>query len=168
MICPDVPEPAATTTRTVRLERLGVQITIPENFRAVLKQEGQVVILDPNTFAQLECQARGGIVYGHGHFSQQLQVIPRDPALSFREQALWSVGYSLTETGEKTTVASAIHSHRWHGLPAYIVESEFGYGIVMMVLWPGEQRVLEISVSCDCEVNMDDLLNFANSIEPLR
>lgn len=56
MLTNDTP---ASTTRTVKLEQFGLQINIPENFRTLLYNNGNVDILSPGDFQIMQCWAQG-------------------------------------------------------------------------------------------------------------
>jgi hypothetical protein len=52
--CPDPgPIPAAETTRELELPQFGVTLTIPSNFRSILRNNGAVEIVNPGTYQVL-------------------------------------------------------------------------------------------------------------------
>lgn len=52
-------EPAAETYRTVELSDFRISVSIPENYRLMRRQNGEVEILHPDDFEWLQCLARG-------------------------------------------------------------------------------------------------------------
>ncbi|MGF1542328.1 MAG: hypothetical protein ACFCU5_18100, partial [Pleurocapsa sp.] len=88
-----------------------------------------------------------------------LKIIPRDFSISFQEQVILSMGHPNIE----------MQSYIWNGLPSYlVVESMPGWSAEMLVLLPGEAEILVISAGCDCDVNADDVLEFAQRVRPLN
>ena len=63
------PIPAAETTRELDLPQFGVTLTIPSNFRSILRNNGVVEIVNPGTYQVLTCVAQGGQALGRGYAS---------------------------------------------------------------------------------------------------
>ncbi len=166
-VCPYVDEPPSQTTRVARLDRLGVEVTIPSNYRTMLRQDGSVEILDPATFTLFECMSRGGIGQGGGYYSQSIALEPRDQSMSFREQAIWSVGSSIDSSGHHLPIVRSIQSYKWHGYSGYIVLSQSGYSATLMVQMPSDEQVLTMAVGCDCEVELEDVISLSESVKPI-
>lgn len=51
---------ASETTRRLTLTQFGIALEIPENFRAMLRSDGSVEVMDPGTYRLFRCQAMGG------------------------------------------------------------------------------------------------------------
>lgn len=58
---------AADDLRELRLEQFGVAIEIPENYRAILLNNGSVQVVDPGTYNLIRCAATGGDPLGRGY-----------------------------------------------------------------------------------------------------
>jgi hypothetical protein len=155
--CSGDEEMPSSSFRTVKLDRFGVEVDIPSNYRTMLRQDNSVEILDPGTFSIFQCTVQGGLG-GGGYYGERLKIIPRDSSISFQEQAILSMGHSNIE----------IQSYTWNGLPSYLViDSIPNWGAQMLVLLPGEEEILVISAGCDCDVNADDVLKLAQRVRPL-
>ena len=79
--------PASTTTRTVPLPQFGVQVTIPDNFHAMARQDSSVSILDPYEFNHIQCLNQGIPVLGTELESEDFRLIDNPEGLSALEYA---------------------------------------------------------------------------------
>lgn len=92
--CPSTEHiPASTSTRTVQLAQFGVEITIPENFRAVAREDGSVSILDPYEFNHLQCLSQGLPVLGTELETEDFRLIDNPDGLSAMEYAAGVVNH---------------------------------------------------------------------------
>jgi hypothetical protein len=160
-------EPPSSTLRTIRLEQFGIQVSIPENFRTMLRQDGTVEILHPNDFAMIECLAQGGRG-GGGYYSERIRLVSQDPSLSLREQAIWSVGYDYDIHQNKIPIATQVIEYNQLSLSGYIVTSRIGSFVNFMGNVTGRTEILEIDASCDCLVEVKDLTTLLSRIQPLN
>lgn len=86
--CPNTDyTPDSTTTRTVQLPQFGVQVTIPDNFRAMAREDGSVSILDPYEFNHIQCLNQGRPVLGTELESEDFRLIDNPEGLSAMEYA---------------------------------------------------------------------------------
>ncbi|WP_206070985.1 hypothetical protein [Nodosilinea sp. P-1105] len=157
-ICPDDGEfePASETLRTVELPDFGIAVAIPSNYRTMKRQDGSISILHPDDFALLQCVAQGG--YGaRGYYHESIQLVSPDPAMSLRDQAIWSVGYQFDAAGRRIPAYSQIRAYNHNGISGYLVESISGYGVTFLGTYPGSNQLLEVSAACDCPVEMQDV-----------
>lgn len=159
-------EPAAETTRTVELPSFGISIRIPENYRAMLRQDGSVSILHPDDFEWLQCIVRGG-VGAHGYYSETIRQVDPDPAMSLREQAIWAAGYSLNSDGSRQAAVTDVIPYQHNGLNGYVVSSLSGYSAVFLGTSPDSDQLLQVSAGCDCEVDAEAVTNLLAGIERL-
>ena len=157
-------EPPSSTLRTIRLERFGIQVSIPENFRTMLRQDGTVQILHPDDFARIECLAQGGRG-GHGYYFEMIRLVSQDPSLSLREQAIWSVGYDYEN---KIPIATQVIEYNQLSLSGYIVKSQTGSSVNFMGNVIGRTEILKVNASCDCLVEVKDLTTLLSRIQPLN
>ena len=160
-------EPASTTTRTVELRDVGIAVAIPENYRAMRREDGTVLILHPDDFEWLQCLARGGNG-GGGFYSENIRQIPRTPAMSLREQATWTAGYNVNQDGIRTPIATSVTPYQQNGLNGYVITSELGYSVTFLGTIPNSDQLLGVSASCDCEVDVEALTNLLSRIRPLQ
>lgn len=157
-ICPDDGEfePASETLRTVELPEFGLAVAIPSNYRAMKRQDGSVSILYPDDFAMLQCVVQGD--YGaRGYYAETIQLVAPDPAMSLRDQAIWSVGYQMDAGDRRLPAYSQIRDYSQNGFSGYLVESLSGYGVTFLGTYPGSNQLLEVSAACDCPVEMQDV-----------
>lgn len=160
-------EPRSTTTRTVELQDFGIAVAIPDNYRAMRQQNGSVSILHPDDFEWIQCLARGGDG-GGGFYSEQLSQVPRNLAMSLRDQAMWTAGYSVNRDGTRTPSATSVTPYQQNGLNGYIVTSEVGYSVTFLGTTPNSNQLLQVSASCDCEVDVEALTDLLSRIRPLQ
>lgn len=160
-------EPRSTTTRIIELRDFGIAVAIPENYRAMRQQNGSVSILHPDDFEWIQCLARGGDG-GGGFYSEQIRQVNRDPAMSLREQATWTAGYSVNRDGTRTPAATSITHYQQNGLDGYIVTSISGYGVTFLGTTPGSNQLLEVSASCDCDVEVEAVTDLLARIRLLQ
>jgi hypothetical protein len=159
-------EPASETLRTVELPDFGLAVAIPSNYRAMKRQDGSVSILHPDDFAVLQCIAQGG--YGaSGYYSETIQLVTPDPALSLRDQAIWSVGYQMDAGDRRLPAYSQVRDYSQNGFSGYLVESLSGYGVTFLGTYPGSSQLLEVSAACDCPVEMQDVETLLSNLTML-
>ena len=156
-------EPAAETLRTLELPNFGIAVEIPSNYRAMLRQNGEVEILHPDDFAMLQCLAQGG-AGAHGYYSETIQLVTPDPDLSLREQAIWSVGYGFDENDNRIPAYADIVEYNQGDLSGYIVQSLSGYAVTFLGTYPGSRQLLEVSAGCDCSVEIEDVTEVLSRI----
>ncbi len=159
-------EAAAESTRTVELPNFGISIEIPENYRAMQRQDGSVSILHPDDFAWLQCVVRGG-VGAHGYYSETIKQVDPDSSMSLREQAIWTAGYSLNADGSRHAIATDVIPYQRDGFDGYVVSSQSGYSAAFLGTLPNSGQLLQVSASCDCEVDAEAVTNLLAGIKLL-
>jgi hypothetical protein len=83
---PDYEQPSEQTRR-VKLHKFGLEISVPENYRVMLRNDGRAEILDPNTYASFKCSAENRLFAGGGGYaSDNIELIPRNTRLSLLTQ----------------------------------------------------------------------------------
>jgi hypothetical protein len=160
-------EPPSSSLRTIRLEQFGIQVSIPENFRTILRQNNTVEIVHPDDFAMIECVAQGGRG-GHGYYSEMIRLVSQDPSLSLREQAIWSVGYGYDINQNKIPIATQVIEYNQLPLSGYIVTSRTGSSVNFVGNVTGRTEILYIDASCDCLVEVKNLTTLLSRIQPLN
>lgn len=155
----EINEKASSILRTVRLEKFGIQVDIPENYRAILLQDGTVQILDPD-YVNSKCfYLQTGI--GGGMYSQNIRLIKANHSLTPRQQAILASGYNQNDELEPKII-----EYNQGSLSGYIVISDFGsIGFIGSII--NKKQVLNISIDCDCPVELDELKTLLSRIQPL-
>lgn len=70
-------ETAPQETRIIDLEQFGIRMKIPQNHRAMLRDDGSVQIIDEATYAVFRCNAiEPNLCYGGGYSFLELRLLP--------------------------------------------------------------------------------------------
>jgi hypothetical protein len=160
-------EPASETSRTVDLPDFHISVSIPENYRVMARENGSVEILHPDDYEWLQCLANGG-VGAHGYYSESISQVAPDPSMSLREQATWTAGYSTNADGSRTPGATQVFPYRVNGIEGYIATSMSGYSVTFLGTVPGSDQLLEVTAGCDCDVDIEAVVNLLLNITPLE
>ncbi|PSN11387.1 hypothetical protein C7271_24680 [filamentous cyanobacterium CCP5] len=160
-------EPPSDTLRTVELPDFGLAVDIPSNYRAMKRQNGTVEILHPDDFEMLRCIAQGGLG-ASGYYSETIELVEPDPAMSLREQAMWSVGYALEADGRLTPAYTQMIEYDQNGFSGYIVRSSSGFAVTFLGNYPGGADLLNVTAGCDCDVEMQAVTDLLSNITVLE
>jgi hypothetical protein len=150
-------EPAATTTRTVKLPEFGLQVDIPENYRTIKRDRNNVEILHPDDYAFITCIASGGEGLGHGYYSEYITLTePQAAEDKIRE----AVSRNLEVTPYRQGIFSGhlIVTAANQGLMRFAFLGKVG----------NNDRLFSISPSCDCDSDMESLTQLMARIKPLE
>ncbi|UBF29759.1 hypothetical protein K9N68_36630 (plasmid) [Kovacikia minuta CCNUW1] len=147
--CPDPgPIPAAETTRELKLPQFGVTLTIPSNFRAILRNNGAVEIVNPGTYQVLTCVAQGGQALGRGYASIIVRSINNFKKLKLQQ---------FVE--QNTRLQRQISPYALGDQPGYLVQSRSD-SIAQFWFKPVDRSdVVVISAGCDCRGMRDRLVS---------
>lgn len=158
-----VVEPSANQ-RSVELSQFGITVQIPENYRTLLRNNGEVWILNPADYDLIACTARGGWG-GQGLYAPTIRSIPNPNGLSLNALATSSLGTPLQGYSEYSS-----QPYSFSGLMGLLVQSSSGRGggAAFFVQVPGIQDVLEISAVCDCKITGEDITSFLDSVSLLE
>ncbi|MBE9099962.1 hypothetical protein [Vacuolonema iberomarrocanum] len=157
-------EPASDIYREVELHQLGIAVSIPENYRAMERQNWSVLILHPDDFDWLQCLSRGGIG-GGGYYYEEIALVEPDPSmLDMREQAMWTVGHRRNRDGSRSPGASTTIPYQQGSLQGYIVTSETGTSAVFLGPANNSEQLIRVSAACDCEVHLEDITDLLGRI----
>ncbi|MEO1095786.1 MAG: hypothetical protein AAFX01_12900 [Cyanobacteria bacterium J06638_28] len=150
----------SSNQRMVELSQLGISVQIPENYRALLRNSGEVWILNPVDYDIILCTLRGG-AGGRGLYAPTIKSISNPSNLSLNDLAINSWGS-----------ASLRQPYDFSGLTGLLVQSGDNHqGLAYAAFFvqiPGVQDVVEISATCDCDITADDITSFLNTVNLLE
>ncbi|HBL11782.1 MAG TPA: hypothetical protein DD379_10290 [Cyanobacteria bacterium UBA11162] len=154
-------EPPSSAYKTIELENFGISVDIPDNYRAMKRQDGSVEILHPDDYQWIQCIVNGGSG-GGGYYSETIRLVEDDMTLNLREQAIELLGDSLNPN------ANQILTYENNGISGYIVTYISDYSVSFLGIIPGQSKLLEVTASCDCQVEVQDVTEVLNRIRVLR
>ncbi|MEQ9622275.1 hypothetical protein [Coleofasciculus chthonoplastes] len=147
--------PAAETTRNLELDKFGVELTIPSNFRAMLLNNGNIKIVDPGTYKLLSCIAKGIKALGRGYAQTLVRTVENQNNLELRQ---------LVE--QKSRDHEKISPYSFDGKQGYLVEYRnqevVGIPDAHAEFWLDINDVpgaVVISKSCDCSGMSESLVS---------
>lgn len=143
--------------RTVKLKQFGLKVDIPDNFRTLLRNNGEVWILNPVDYDLITCSARGGRG-GRGLYYQFVKRIPNPKNLSLKAFVL-----------NKYKANASIRPYKFSHLNGLLVESPgqaFGSSSFFLKT-PTIENIIEISAGCDCDIKAKDVIIFLKTISLL-
>ncbi|MEQ9550048.1 MAG: hypothetical protein RIM23_10560 [Coleofasciculus sp. G3-WIS-01] len=147
--------PAAETTRNLELDKFGVELTIPSNFRAMLLNNGNVKIVDPGTYELLSCIAKGRKALGRGYAQTLVRTVENPRNLELRQ---------LVE--QKSRENEKISPYSFDGKQGYLVEQRSRDVVAIpdahAEFWVDTNDVpgaVVISKSCDCSGMSESLVS---------
>lgn len=152
-------ESPAQTTRTVKLQQYGLQVTIPSNFRT-LKRDNGTWIIDPGTYNLLQCTDQG--IPGPGKEADSFEIIRRQP----NPQKLSAKEFALQV--DNSHLSPNVKSHRIGDLEIYSREHGSLGGIEISYAWFqgfGGDEIIELSTR-GTAVDLQALLNRVDIIQP--
>ncbi len=137
--------------KTVELPQFGIDLDIPENYRTMARKNGSVGIMDPNHFELVSCIARGGKVIGaHGWWAFEIHQVSNPENLTLSdlvfqlEPSEYARFYKYNLDNANTIIA------RGHDrVTAYFIS-------------PTINRVVAMTIACDCNVEPADIVRELN------
>ena len=149
-------EEPSKTTKTIKLEKFGIKIKIPSNYRTMLLNDGSVNIVDPYTFHALRCKAQ------HGVYTFNIDLLDNPKNLSLEQLARFK--YSMYNDG-----LFNIYNYSENGIIGKVVEFKNG-GSSAYALFnvPGVDKVVEMSAGCDCTVDRRDVIKYLKVTQPIN
>lgn len=142
------PIPASEKTRELKLTQFGVTLMIPSNFRAILRNNGAVEIVNPGTYKVLTCVARGGQALGRGYASVIVRSVNNSKNLDLRQ---------FVE--QNTRLQSRISPYNLGDRQGYLVESRSDSIAQFWLDSADRANVTVISAGCDCRGMRDRLIS---------
>jgi len=156
--CPEeelhIGEKPSEITRRVKLPKFGVEISVPENYRVMLRNSGEVEILHPQDYALWRCNMEGR-GYGRGYYSEYIRLITRNPQLSLEAQI------------QKEYPQAEITRYSQGSLSGYIVINKDG---LILPEFIGnhptvKNKLINIYTNCDCDVELTDLTDLLSILD---
>lgn len=147
--CPDPgPIPAAETTRELELPQFGMTLTIPSNFRAILRNNGAVEIVNPGTYQVLTCVAQGGQALGRGYASIIVRSVNNSENLELQE---------FVE--QNTHFKGQIFPYDLDDQTGYLVQSRSDSSAQFWLQLANRSDVVVISAGCSCRGMREHLIS---------
>lgn len=147
--CPDPgPIPAAETTRELELPQFGVTLTIPSNFRSILRNNGAVEIVNPGTYQVLTCVAQGRQALGRGYASIIVRSVNDSENLELQH---------FVE--QNTRLQGQISPYALGDQPGYLVQSRSDINAQFWFKPLDRSDVVVIAAGCDCKGMYDRLVS---------
>ncbi|MBD1875004.1 hypothetical protein H6F75_16065 [Nodosilinea sp. FACHB-131] len=147
--CPDPgPIPAAETTRELELPQFGMTLTIPSNFRAILRNDGEVEIVNPGTYQVLTCVAQGGRALGRGYTSIIVRSVNNSENLELQQ---------FVE--QNTHFKGQIFPYDLDDQTGYLVQSRSDSSAQFWLQPVNHLDVVVISAGCSCKGMREHLIS---------
>lgn len=150
-------DPPAETTQVVRIDELGIEVTIPSNYEIPLNRKwGNIDIIGSEKAGMWLYLADNGVQPEGSICSQSLRRIRRELEISFEEQVM------------KVATQNALPAQRYitENITAYLIHSSDAKSIKMMILMPDLENILLLHAFCsDCSVDVSKLIDLANQIK---
>jgi hypothetical protein len=146
------PVEASSATRTLKLDKFGIQIKIPTNYRSVLLNDGSVAVLDPGSYEAVRCAAP------HGFQGFYIKLLPNNENLSLEEIA--TTNYS----SHNDSPIRLQNYTTFNSTQALLIDFQGGLGSYGIFNVPGK-GVVEMSAGCDCDVTVQDVIPYLDTVE---
>ncbi|MBD2233774.1 hypothetical protein [Phormidium tenue] len=142
------PISAAETTRELELPQFGVTLTIPSNFRAILRNNGAVEIVNPGTYQVLTCVAQGGQALGRGYASIIVRSVNNSENLELQK---------FVE--QNTHFQGQISPYALDDQLGYLVQSRSDSSAQFWLQLVDRSDVVVISAGCSCRGMREHLIS---------
>jgi len=148
----------ADEMRQLRLDDFGVSIMIPENYRAILRNDGSVEVVDQGTYNLIRCEAIGGDPLGRGYSSLMIRSVsaPTDESLEaiVREDVYSEVPESVPARSNQ-----CISPYPFEDRQGYLVQTPTQRHAEFWVEPAIGPDITVIETSCDCTGMVDRLID---------
>ncbi|MBD2115039.1 hypothetical protein [Leptolyngbya subtilissima] len=142
------PIPAAETNRELELPKFGMTLTIPSNFRAILRNNGEVEIVNPGTYQVLTCVAQGGRALGRGYASIIVRSVNNSENLELQQ---------FVE--QNTNFQGQISPYALDDQIGYLVQSRSDSSAQFWLQLVDRSDVVVISAGCSCRGMREHLIS---------
>lgn len=143
--------------RELELEQFGIAVMIPENYRAILLNDGSVQIVDPGTYNLIRCEAIGGDPLGRGYSELLIRSVSTAGERSLKEVVREQVYRDRSVADGRPT--QCISPYPWEEQQGYLVQTptrrhaEFWFRPVI------SSEVTVIETTCDCTGMVERLVD---------
>jgi len=146
--------------RRLSLEQFGVSVMIPENYRAILRNDGSVQVVDPGTYNLIRCEAIGGNPLGRG-FSDLVirQVMPA------ADQPLAATVTEAVSPDRPRQSAPCVSPYPLEGQQGYLVTTMTARHAEYWVNPETSEGITVFETSCDCSGMTDRLVDVLSRTE---
>lgn len=149
--------PAADTLRELELKQLGVAIMIPENYRAILRNDGSVQVVDPGTYNLIRCEIMGGNPLGRGFADLVIRGEAVQPEQSL-ESTVREDRYSSWPSSAADPPNQCISPYPLGEKRGYLVQSPTGRHAEYWIKPNIGSDITVIETSCDCPEMVERLI----------
>jgi hypothetical protein len=143
--------------RELTLEQFGISVMIPENYRAILLNNGAVQIVDPGTYNLIRCEAMGGDPLGRGYSELLIrsESLPDDMSL---EDRVRDDVYSEVPSNIPQRVNSCISPYPFADQQGYLVQTPTQRHAEFWLQPEAGPDVTVIETNCDCQGMVERLI----------
>ena len=164
--CRDTDTVAPTAERrSLRLAQFGITVEIPDNYRAILRNDGSVQVVDPGTYNLIRCEILGGDPLGRGYSELVIRSAEATEADSLEATVREDV-YAGPNRNAITTQA-CITPYPFKDQQGYLVQSGSGRHAEFWLEPQVGADVVVLETSCDCSGMVDRLLSVLDRTELL-
>jgi len=149
-------EEASKITRRVKLPTIGIEISVPENYRVMLRNSGEVEILHPQEYALWRCYVEGIRGPESGGSATLIELIPRNPQLSLKEQ--------IEKTFGEYFSPEKFYAYTEGILSGYILVYSDQQTEFIANHPTRKDKLISINDFCDCPIEETDLLKFLSTL----
>lgn len=152
----------STAMRELTLEQFGISVMIPENYRAILRNDGSVQVVNPGIYNLIRCEVTGGDPLGRG-FSElvirQATPLTGEPLEATVNEAV------LPDQGRPGTCVSP---YPLAGKQGYLVQTSTRHHAEYRLEPYVGADITVIETSCDCSGMTERLVEVLGRTELLE
>lgn len=143
--------------RELTLEQFGISVMIPENYRAILLNNGAVQIVDPGTYNLIRCEAMGGDPLGRGYSELLIRGESRPDDMSLEDLVRDDV-YSEIPGNVPQRMNSCISPYPFADQQGYLVQTPTQRHAEFWMQPNVGSDVTVLETSCDCQGMVERLI----------
>lgn len=149
--------------RRLNLEQFGVAVMIPANYRAILRNDGSVQIVDPGTYNLIRCEATGGDPLGRGFSDLVIRQVTPETARSLED----TVSRAVSPTGSRSG-SMCISPYPLDGQQGYLVQTMTERHAEYWVEPSVGSGITVFETSCDCSGMTDRMVDVLGRTDLLQ
>lgn len=150
--------PATDTQRELTLEQFGVAVEIPENYRAILRNDGSVQVVDPGTYNLIRCEATGGNPLGRGYAELVIRGVAAPAEQALEATVRESVDADLPDTA-RAQPQRCISPYPLADQRGYLVQTPTRRHAEFWIEPNLGSDITVLETSCDCAGMVERLTN---------